>query len=328
MAENGAIGNDNKLLYWLPEDMRRFRRLTTGHTIIMGRRTWQSLPKGALPNRRNIVLTRQVGFEAPGAEVFGSLQEALAACGGDGEVFIIGGASLYAEAIPLAQRLYLTRVDDTPAQADAFFPKIDEEVWIMVSEERHVADERHSHDFRFVDMVRHPMELFGYCPRCGSPLFHVNNLKSKHCDACGFTYYFNPSAATVALIEREGERGREWLCVRRAKDPARGTLDLPGGFSDLFETSEEGVRREVLEETGLEVTDVEFLFSLPNLYVYSGLTVHTIDMFYRCCVADANVARAADDAGEILWLRPEDIRPEDFGLNSIRRGVQRLLNEA
>lgn len=180
----------------------------------------------------------------------------------------------------------------------------------------------------------HPLSQFLFCPKCGSPRFVERNAKAKHCEECGFTYYFNPSAATVALIEREvpareDETGKgksvEWLCVRRAKEPACGTLDLPGGFSDMFETSEQGVAREVKEETGLEVERVEFLFSLPNQYLYSGFVVHTIDMFYRCRVSDTSAARAADDAGEILWLRPEDIRPEDFGLDSIRAGITRLL---
>ncbi len=170
----------------------------------------------------------------------------------------------------------------------------------------------------------HPLDQFHFCPKCGSRLFVENNMKSKRCLDCGFVYYFNPSAATVALIQNE--RG-EWLCVRRAKDPARGTLDLPGGFSDMFETSEQGVCREVKEETGLDVDRVEFLFSLPNQYLYSGFNVHTIDMFYRCHVSDISSARAADDAGELLWLRPQDIHPEDFGLTSIREGIKKILDE-
>ena len=183
----------------------------------------------------------------------------------------------------------------------------------------------------------HPLHQFLFCPKCGSQCFVEHNAKSKHCEACGFTYYFNPSAATVALIEREvpaseDERGNgksvEWLCVRRAKEPARGTLDLPGGFSDMFETSEEGVAREVLEETGLTVVSTEFLFSLPNQYLYSDFLVHTIDMFFRCRVADSTCARAADDAAELLWLRPEDINPHDFGLKSIRAGIIKLISSA
>ena len=183
----------------------------------------------------------------------------------------------------------------------------------------------------------HPLSLFRFCPKCGSERFVPHNGKSKHCEACGFTYYINPSAATVALIERpasdQSSNGKlsngqiEWLCVRRAKEPAKGTLDLPGGFSDLYETSEEGVMREVKEETGLDVAAVEFLFSIPNQYVYSGFTVHTMDMFYRCRVNSYEGARAADDAGELLWLRPEDIHPEDFGLLSIRKGITQLLQQ-
>ena len=186
------------------------------------------------------------------------------------------------------------------------------------------------------EQTLHPLHLFHFCPKCGSSHFVEHNEKSKQCMDCGFTYYINPSAATVALIERpapaqssnspSSNRQIEWLCVRRAKEPAKGTLDLPGGFSDLYETSEQGVVREVKEETGLDVECVEFLFSIPNQYVYSGFTVHTMDMFYRCHVADGlDSARAADDAGEVLWLRPEDIRPEDFGLISVRQGVRLLL---
>ncbi len=169
----------------------------------------------------------------------------------------------------------------------------------------------------------HPLHLFRFCPLCGSSQFVEHNGKSKHCNDCGFTYYFNPSAATVAVITNE--RG-ELLVVRRAKEPAKGTLDLPGGFSDCYETSEQGVVREVKEETGLDVDRVEFLFSLPNLYEYSGFMVHTIDMFYRCHVtaAAADKAHAADDAAEAMWLRPEDIDPADFGLASISKGMTRI----
>ena len=154
VARNGAIGYHNKLLYWLPNDLKRFKTLTTGHTIVMGRRTFESLPKGALPNRRNIVLTRNTSFTAPDIEVFPSLQAALNACLEDEEVFIIGGASVYAEALPDAHRLCLTLVDDTPANADAFFPVIDKAQWKVVTDEAHASDDRHPYPYRFVDYVR------------------------------------------------------------------------------------------------------------------------------------------------------------------------------
>ena len=98
--------------------------------------------------------------------------------------------------------------------------------------------------------MEHPLAQFLYCPECGSSHFEINNEKSKKCADCGFVYYFNPSAATVALILNEKN---ELLVCRRAKEPAKGTLDLPGGFIDMNETGEEGVAREVLEETGLKV---------------------------------------------------------------------------
>ena len=98
--------------------------------------------------------------------------------------------------------------------------------------------------------MEHPLSQFRYCPKCGSEHFKVHNEKSKQCADCGFIYYFNPSSATVALILNEKN---ELLVCRRAKDPAKGTLDLPGGFIDMNETGEEGVAREVLEETGLKV---------------------------------------------------------------------------
>ena len=153
VARNLAIGYQNKLLYWLPNDLKRFKALTTGHTIIMGRKTFESLPKGALPNRRNVVLTRsRIPF--PGAEVFPSLQTALASCAPEEEVYIIGGASVYKEALPLAHRLCLTEIDDIPAQADAFFPRFSQDDWVVAEREEHSTDEKHQHRYTFIDYVR------------------------------------------------------------------------------------------------------------------------------------------------------------------------------
>lgn len=174
------------------------------------------------------------------------------------------------------------------------------------------------------DYTDHPFAQFHYCPKCGSSRFVENNSKSKRCEDCGFVYYFNPSAATVAVIVN---RRNELLVCRRAKEPAKGTLDLCGGFCDCYESSEEGVAREVREEAGLKVTSTEYLFSLPNIYRYSDFLVHTVDHFFRCRVDDTETARAMDDAAELYWVAPEKLRPEDFGLGSIRRGVERLLRE-
>ena len=151
VARNRAIGYENKLIYWLPNDLKRFKTLTTGHTIIMGRNTFLSLPKGALPNRRNIVLTRsQKAF--PGCDVYTSLEEALAHCDKDEDVYIIGGASVYRQALPLADRLCLTEINDTPEKADTFFPPYDD--WKEISREDYPTDDRHDFPYSFVDYVR------------------------------------------------------------------------------------------------------------------------------------------------------------------------------
>jgi dihydrofolate reductase len=162
VAKDRAIGFQNKLIYWLPNDLKRFKSLTTGHTIIMGRNTFLSLPKGALPNRRNIVLSRtafssHTGEDGrglfPGCDVYPSLEEALAHCAKDEEVYIIGGASVYTQALSMADRLCLTEVDDTPKEADTFFPEYKAD-WREVAREDHDIDERHAQRYAFVDYVR------------------------------------------------------------------------------------------------------------------------------------------------------------------------------
>ncbi len=151
VARNRAIGNGNKLLYWLPNDLKRFKALTTGHTIIMGHNTFRSLPKGALPNRRNIVLSRSVE-SLPGCECFDSLEKALAACKDDEDIYVIGGERVYSQTIAFADRLLLTEIDDTPQQADAFFPDYSD--WREVAREAHTADEKHAQSYAFVDYER------------------------------------------------------------------------------------------------------------------------------------------------------------------------------
>lgn len=153
IAENNAIGIENKLIYWLPNDLKRFKALTTGNTIIMGRRTFESLPKGALPNRRNIVLSRNGKAEDfPNADLYPSLEEALATC--EGEVFIIGGSSVYKEAMHIADRLCLTYIYDTPEKADTFFPEINKEEWKELMREEHDIDEKHNQRYAFIDLER------------------------------------------------------------------------------------------------------------------------------------------------------------------------------
>ena len=154
VAKNGAIGFNNELLYRLPNDLKRFKTLTTGHTVIMGRKTFESLPKGALPNRRNIVLSRQEGLHYENAECYSSLEDALMQCDYWEDVFIIGGAELYKQTLDMASRIYLTLIDDTPTEADAFFPQWSSDEWEEVLREEHPADDKHTQAYTFVDLVR------------------------------------------------------------------------------------------------------------------------------------------------------------------------------
>ena len=154
VAKNNAIGLNNELLYRLSNDLKRFKALTTGHTIIMGRKTFESLPKGALPNRRNIVMSRQEGLRYENAECYRSIEEALMQCDYTEDLYIIGGGELYRQTLGLAKRVHLTLVDDTPAEADAFFPELNPDEWVEVLREEHPADEKHAQAYAFVDYVR------------------------------------------------------------------------------------------------------------------------------------------------------------------------------
>lgn len=142
------------MIYRLPNDLKRFKTLTTGHTVIMGRKTFESLPKGALPNRRNVVLSRQADLGFPQTKQFASLEEAIDSCAKEEELFVIGGAEIYRQAMPLADKLYLTRVEDITADADTFFPCIDECEWEETDREAHPADEKHHYPYTFINYVR------------------------------------------------------------------------------------------------------------------------------------------------------------------------------
>ncbi len=168
------------------------------------------------------------------------------------------------------------------------------------------------------------MNLFRFCPVCGSGGFTRNNGSSKRCSACGFVYYFNPRASVAVFIVNE--KG-ELLVGRRAKDPAKGTFDLPGGFTEYGETAEEAVMREVKEETGLDVHVGRYLFSLPNVYPYSGLDVHTMDLFFECRVDSPERLLPMDDVSELFFVPVKNLNPKLFGLASIRRGVEMYLSE-
>ena len=169
--------------------------------------------------------------------------------------------------------------------------------------------------------MTHPLTLFKYCPKCGSPHFEERNAKAKVCTDCGFVYYFNPSAAVVALIiNKQGEL----LVTRRAHEPAKGTMDLVGGFVDADETVEEAVAREVMEETDMKVTSTDYLFSIPNIYPYKGFEVHTTDLFFRCEVEDYVHFAPHDDVTKLFYVPLAELDTTQFGLASIKQGIKRI----
>ncbi|WP_422648319.1 Dihydrofolate reductase [Cupriavidus sp. H18C1] len=152
-ARNGVIGRDNTLPWRLPEDLAHFKRTTMGAPVIMGRKTWESIGR-PLPGRRNIVVSRNAGLRLDGAETASSLEDALRLCVGVEQVFLIGGAQLYAEALPSADRLIVTEID-ADIEGDAHFPEIDPQRWIATERERHHS-ESNGFDYAFVTYERAP----------------------------------------------------------------------------------------------------------------------------------------------------------------------------
>jgi dihydrofolate reductase len=152
VAENNALGKDNQLLWHLPDDFKRFKNITTGHYIIMGRKTFESFPK-PLPNRTHVIITRQKEFSYDNCIVVDSLQKAITVCQPAEETFIIGGGEIYTQSIEIADKLDITKVHHSFG-ADTFFPKIDMNKWKLVSAEFHPKDEKHSFDFTFETYLR------------------------------------------------------------------------------------------------------------------------------------------------------------------------------
>ena len=155
ISENYAIGKQGDLLCHLPNDLQHFKQITSGKTVLMGERTFFSLPKHPLPNRRNIVLTDQSGKTFEGAESAYSIEECLALASKDGdETFVIGGGMVYRQMMPHADKLYITHIHNRWEDADTFFPEILETEWQLVSEEKHQKDEKNPYDYTFAEYIR------------------------------------------------------------------------------------------------------------------------------------------------------------------------------
>jgi dihydrofolate reductase len=150
LDQANGIGKDNKLLCHLPADLKRFKQLTNGHSIIMGRKTFESLPKGPLPNRENIILSRDLNYTAQGCNILHSIEEVFLQCQFEEEIFIIGGAEIYSSFFHLANFLYITRINHV-FEADTYFPEIEADKWQLDSCIEMQADEKNQFNFSFID---------------------------------------------------------------------------------------------------------------------------------------------------------------------------------
>ncbi len=172
-------------------------------------------------------------------------------------------------------------------------------------------------------MIENSLHSFVYCPRCGKEGFQDHGERAKYCPHCQLSYYGNVASAVACLIRN---KQGEYLFVRRANEPAKGTLDMAGGFVDPLETVEEAVAREIKEETQLSISQMKYITSLPNTYPYSGITVYTSDLFFLVEVESFDGAIATDDAEALVIVKAEDIDEKLFGLTSIKRFIK-LLKE-
>ena len=151
-AENNALGKDNELVWHLPNDFKRFKTLTSGHHIIMGRKTFESFPK-PLPNRTHVIITRQKNYKAEGCIIVDSIEKALLVCPKNEDTFIIGGGEIYNLSLPFADKIEITRVHHS-FEADAYFPVLNEEEWILVQSDFNNKDEKHIYDYTYLTYVR------------------------------------------------------------------------------------------------------------------------------------------------------------------------------
>jgi ADP-ribose pyrophosphatase YjhB (NUDIX family) len=164
-----------------------------------------------------------------------------------------------------------------------------------------------------------PSDFFHHCPRCSAPNSKPPVGEIFDCAKCGFRLYFNPAVSTAGFIERADGRV---LMIRRAKDPAKGKLAPPGGFVDCGETAEDSLRREVREETGLEIRGIRYLTSHPNRYLYREVTYRILDLFFVAQAADPDAGKALDEVVELLWLSPASLLPEEMAFPSMGEALR------
>lgn len=161
---------------------------------------------------------------------------------------------------------------------------------------------------------------FEYCPRCGKNSIQIHEKKKFACSACGFVYFHNTASAVAGILWKADQI----LLARRAKNPGEGLLDFPGGFVDFEETLEHALIREIKEELNLEVEKLEYFASAPNTYIYEGVIYYTSDVFFTCKIKEWNTLRYNTEITEIVWMKPENIRPEMLAFDSCRTIVNQL----
>lgn len=166
-----------------------------------------------------------------------------------------------------------------------------------------------------------PVEHFVFCPRCAAPR-QAGPVIPFRCGACGFVFYFNPTAAATAIITRPDGRV---LFITRAKAPARGKLAFPGGFIGIGESAEDGLRREVREEVGIEIGGLDFLCSHQNQYLYATVSYPVLDFLFAAPVAAGQEAQALEEVSQVAWLMPEEVAPDLLAFDSLRAGLQEFL---
>jgi ADP-ribose pyrophosphatase YjhB (NUDIX family) len=171
-----------------------------------------------------------------------------------------------------------------------------------------------------------PVEFFRFCPRCAAPRATDNhNLSPFRCGGCSLAYYFNPTVAAAAVVFDPAGRA---LFIRRAKEPSLGKLAMPGGFIDFGESAEEGLRREVREEVGIEISRVQFLTSFPNLYPYAGVVYPVVDLYFTAAAVNPEAVRPLDAVLGIEWRHPHEVPDEEIAFDSMRAALAALTKPA
>lgn len=171
----------------------------------------------------------------------------------------------------------------------------------------------------------HPLDTFHFCPKCGSDQFNIHSPVSKKCAVCGFEYFKNAIMGAAVVLFDDQDR---LLCIRRGKNPGKGTLSVPGGFVDIGEKIEEAAVREVKEETGIDAELTGLIANIPNTYIYSNMEQYPLDFYFSGKIIDmSGMQPQVGEASEILFIPRTALNPDDFGMESTRVLLKKMLNK-